>query len=193
MKKIILASSSPRRKALLEQIKIPFTVEVSNSEEIVNEKDTPQDTVERLSLEKAKLIAAKHTGEDVVVIGSDTMVVFHNKKIGKPKDILDATNILTQLSGNKHTVVTGLTVIDIKTNKTKTLSVSSDVYFKKLSASDIASYVATGEPMDKAGGYGIQELGGMFVEKIDGDYFSVVGLPLPSLMDILKDFGISIW
>lgn len=191
MRKIILASSSPRRKALLVQIGLPFTVEVSDYEEIMDDISDPHELAQRLSFGKAESVARKHSDE--IIIGSDTFIVFNDKKLGKPHDVITAKKMLQMISGNKHTVVTGLTVIDTLNKRTITTSVEANVYMKKMSEEEIDRYVATGEPLDKAGAYGIQEKGGVFVEKIEGDYFTIVGLPIPRLIDILKEFSIILW
>jgi septum formation protein len=188
MKKIILASKSPRRKQILEQIGLGFEVAVSDFDETQIKFKTPQEMVKKLSLEKAKIIAQKNP--DAIVIGADTDVVLDNEILGKPKSKQDAVRILKLLSGKVHKVVTGFTVISGKKSITK--HVTSKVKFKKLSEAEIKAYVATGEPMDKAGGYGIQERGGLFIESIMGDYFNVVGLPIFAVSKALKEFGIDI-
>ncbi len=190
MKKIILASQSPRRKALLDQIGLLFEVHVSDFDESLVILENPVALVEQLSLEKAKTVAKKYS--DAIIIGSDTVIVLDNKIIGKPKDAVDAKKILQSLSGKVHMVVTGLTVIDTATNKTITTSEKALVTIRDLSDKEIDAYVATGEPLDKAGAYGIQEKGGMFIPKVEGDYFTVVGLPMPKLVVILKEFGVSV-
>ena len=188
MKKIILASKSPRRKKILEQVGLNFEVMVSDFDETKIKFKTPQEMVEKLSLAKAKLIAKKNPG--AIIIGADTTVIFKKEIIGKPKSKADAFRILRLLSGNTHEIVTGFTVI--KGSKSITKHVISKVKFKKLSNAEIKAYVATGEPMDKAGGYGIQEKGGLFMENITGDYFNVVGLPIFALTEVLKEFGVDI-
>jgi septum formation protein len=188
MQRIILASKSPRRKKILEQVGLDFDVVVSDFDEAKLKFKTPQEMVENLSFEKAKLIAKKYPS--AIVIGADTTVIFKNEIIGKPKSKEDAVRILKLLSGNTHEIVTGFTVI--KGKKSITRHVISRVKFKKLTEAEIKAYVATGEPMDKAGGYGIQERGGLFIESIDGDYFNVVGLPIFAVAEALKEFGIDI-
>ena len=138
--------------------------------------------VEKLSLAKAKLIAKKNPG--AIIIGADTTVIFKKEIIGKPKSKADAFRILRLLSGNTHEIVTGFTVI--KGSKSITKHVISKVKFKKLSNAEIKAYV------DKAGGYGIQEKGGLFMENITGDYFNVVGLPIFAVAQALKQFGVGI-
>ncbi len=188
MKKIILASQSPRRKKILEQIGLDFKIVVSDFDETTIEFKTPQEMVEKLSFEKAKIIAGKYP--NAIIIGADTTVIFREEIIGKPKSKADAIRILKLLSGNIHEIVTGFTVTEGRKSITK--HVESRVKFKKLSDEEIDAYVATGEPMDKAGGYGIQDKGGLFIEKITGDYFNVVGLPIFALSKALKVFGVDI-
>jgi septum formation protein len=188
MQKIILASQSPRRKKILEQVGLDFDVVVSDFDEAKIKFKTPQEMVEKLSLEKVKIIAKKYP--KAIIIGADTTVIFKNEIIGKPKSKADAFRILRLLSGNTHEIVTGFTVI--KGNKSITKHVISKVRFKKMTEAEIKAYIATGEPMDKAGGYGIQERGSLFIESIDGDYFNVVGLPIFAVAEALKEFGIDI-
>ena len=188
MKKIILASKSPRRKQILQQVGLEFIIAVSAFDETQVKFKTPQEMVKKLSLEKAKIIAGKNPG--AVIIGADTTVLYKNEIIGKPTSKQDAVRILKLLSGNIHEVVTGFTVMQGKKSITK--HVTSKVKFKQLSEAEIKAYVATGEPMDKAGGYGIQDKGGLFVEDIQGDYFNVVGLPIFAVSEVLKQFGVEI-
>jgi len=190
MKKIVLASKSPRKKELLKQFGIKFTVDVSNIEEKVNPKLEPKQVAKQLSLIKAKDVARRH--EDAIIIAADTFVVLDNEIIGKPKSEGDAKKILKKLSNKPHLVMTGFTVIDTKTGRTITKSVETKVYFKKLTTNEIDNYVKSGEPLDKAGAYGIQEKGAIFIEKIEGDYSNVIGLPIFKLMETLKEFGVSI-
>jgi septum formation protein len=188
MKKIILASASPRRKALLEQLGLDFEVIPSDCEEEINSGLDPHDLAKKLSLEKAKSVADKNT----LVIGADTFIAYKGKIIGKPRDGEEAMKILKLLQGNTHSVITGLTVIDSDTGKTVSDSIETKVHFKKLADDEIEGYILTNEPLDKAGAYGIQALGAVVVDKIDGDYFNVVGLPLSLLHDVLKKFGVNL-
>ncbi len=184
MKKLILASASPRRKQLLTQIGLKFEVRKSNYNETPEKDLTPAQLALFYSQNKAKDVASK--ASHGIVIGADTLVVFENQAIGKPKSKDDAIRILSLLSGKMHEIVTGYTLIDTKTKKTISRTVTTKVWFRKLSKQEIVDYVATGEPFDKAGAYGIQEKGALFVEKIDGDYFNVVGLPIAALVTDLK-------
>ena len=190
---IILASGSPRRKELMELLGLPFSVRVSDVDESTDPELPPYFIVEQLSLLKASAVASemKAEGAEGIVIGSDTVVVFEDAILGKPKDSADAKKMLTALSGNWHSVLTGVTVMNTKNAKSETFYVETKVHFIPLSQEQIDAYVATGEPLDKAGSYGIQGKGGLFVDRIDGDYFNVVGLPMCKLATVLKEeFGI---
>lgn len=188
MKKIILASKSPRRKSILEQVGLKFSVKVSDFDETSVKFKTAQEMVRKLSLEKAKLVAKKYP--KAIVIGADTTVVISKEIIGKPKSEEDAKRILRKFSGKVHAVITGFTIIEQK--KIFTGHVETKVKFKQLSEQEIKAYVATGEPMDKAGAYGIQEKGGALIESVEGDYFNVVGLPIFAVSQALKKFGVDI-
>lgn len=189
-KQIILASGSPRRKQILEQGGLNFTVEVSDYEEKSIPGVVPSEFVETLSLEKAKAVAKNHN--DAIIIGADTIVVLDNQILGKPKTKEDAREMLKKLSGNTHSVFTGFTVIDTVNKRTITNHVETRIRFKNLSEEEISGYVETGEPMDKAGAYGVQDRGALFVEYIEGDYSSVMGLPILKIFEILKELGIDI-
>ncbi len=188
IKKIILASGSPRRKELLEKIGLKFEVAVGDIEEDLHNGLPPHELAEKLSLEKARSAAAKYT--DAIIIAADTIGVLEDKIIGKPHTAAEAKKMLSMLSGKMHLVITGYTILDTGTQKSVTKSVSTKVYFRCLTKAEIATYVKTGEPLDKAGAYAIQGLGALIVDKIEGDYYNVMGLPLSSLMESLKDFGV---
>lgn len=191
MKQIILASASPRRKELLKQIGLTFRVVESNIEEVIETDIEPQELAEKLSLKKAEKIA--RTEKDALIIAADTLIVFQGKILGKPKDADDAYRTLAMLAGNIHTVITGLTVLDSSTGKLITKSVGTKVFMKEMNDEEIHRYIATGEPLDKAGAYGIQGKGALLIEKIEGDYFNVVGLPLFELRKVLTtSFGIDL-
>lgn len=190
MKKIILASQSPRRKQLLEQIGLKFEVDPSNYEEDMTLKMDPARLAEQLSLGKAKDVAKRH--KNSIIISADTIVAVDNEVFGKPKTPEKAKYMLQKLSGRAHSVITGFTIIDTETNKQISKSVETKVYFKKLSEEEMDAYIATGEPLDKGGGYAIQGLASLFVEKIEGDYFNIVGLPILALTEELKNFGVKI-
>lgn len=191
MRKIVLASASPRRKKLLEQIGLRFTVDPSEISEDVDQKLTPKQLVKKLSFQKAKSVAARYA--DAIIIAADSVVVAGNVLFGKPRDAHHAKIILKKLSGRNHTIITGITVWDTATGKIFTDAEESIVHMRKLSKKEIDAYVVTGEPLDKAGAYGIQEKGGVFIDKVIGDYFNVVGLPISLLTTYLKKLGVSLW
>lgn len=192
---IILASASPRREALLRQIGLPFRVEPSSvSEEKVRRRGTPPSLVEQAALAKAVDVAAR-VGEGLV-LGADTVVVIGGDVLGKPKSDRDARQMLERLSGATHRVYTGLALVRVRHGrvvKRRTAHEVTRVTMRRLRPRDIAGYVATGEPRDKAGAYGIQGRGAVLVERIEGDYSNVVGLPVTRLAEMLEGFGINIW
>lgn len=185
--KIILASKSPRRKELLSNMVDNFDIIESNYQEDMTLKLSNKDLVKELAFQKANEVFSRTDG-DRCVIGSDTIVVVNNKRAGKPKTKQEAKQMLEELSGKSHFVYTGLSVIICRNGKKKCYNKvsSTKVFFKKLTNEEIQSYIDSGEPMDKAGAYGIQGYAGNFVKKIDGCYFSVVGLPTNLLYEILK-------
>lgn len=174
---VVLASGSPRRQQLLRQIGAEFVVIIPDIEEIHREEETPGEFVRRLALEKARSV--RHGRSDGVVLGSDTVVVLESAILGKPTDPADAQRMLRQLSGKTHIVFTGYALIDIARGREVVGHEETSVTFRSLEAEEINRYVATGHPLDKAGSYGIQDdFGAVFVERISGDYYTVVGLPL---------------
>jgi len=184
MTKIILASKSPRRKEILESLNIPFEIEPADIDENINENNNLEKEIEKLAYQKAKHVFDKH--QDAIVIGSDTIVVIDNKVLGKPKNEDDAFRMLKSLSGNKHHVITGVAIVS--KDKIVNFHNTSMVTFSKMTDEEIKNYIKTKEPMDKAGAYGIQGIGGRFVSNIDGDYYSIMGLPLNELYNHLKEF-----
>lgn len=190
MRKIILASNSPRRKSLMKLLGIPFEVVESNFDESVFLEKDPKKLVKILSYEKARVVASIH--KDAIIIGADTVLVYKGEIFGKPRNKKDAVRILKALSGTKHQAITGFTILDSKTNKKVTASTASTILFKELTEEEIKAYIETGEPMDKAGAYAIQERGGLFVREIHGDVFNIVGLPLKDIRHHLAAFGIKI-
>lgn len=172
---LILASKSPRRKELLSIITKNFKVLSANTDESLPDGITPDKAVEYLS----KIKALPFANENDTIIGADTVVAIDGKILGKPENDEDAFNMLTLLSGREHSVFTGVTVLS--KGSEQTFSVETRVKFFDLTEDEIKNYIATGEPMDKAGAYGIQGKGSLLVEKIDGDYFNVVGLPISIL------------
>ena len=181
--KIILASASPRRSELLTLAGIPFDVRASNIEEVVNYNLTPEEIVCDLAKQKA---AAVHNEDDnSITLGADTIVLLGNAILGKPIDAADAKNMLQKLSGKMHNVITGVALA--KGSTVETFSVTTNVFFKVLSKEQINYYVETFEPMDKAGSYAIQEfIGAIGIEKIEGDYYNVVGLPIQKVYETLN-------
>ncbi len=187
---IILASQSPRRRELLGQMGLKgFKVTSPDVDEMVDGNLPPAQIVEELSLRKAAAVA-EHADEDDLIIAADTVVVLEGAVLGKPEDEREAFSMLSALSGNRHYVYTGVTVI--RGDKTVTQHEMTAVSFRELEPEEITNYIATGEPMDKAGAYGIQGLGALLVSGIDGDYFNVMGLPVYRLGRILADFGLDL-
>ena len=185
----ILASGSPRRKELLELMGLEFKVIVSQADEDSVSKDLkPELYVQELALLKASATAKEVLrNKNAVIISADTIVTLDGQILGKPKDEDDAFNMLSKLSGREHEVHTGYCVMRISDGKAVCGKVRTKVKFKDLSDDKIRGYINSGEPMDKAGAYGIQGLGSLLIEKIDGDYFNVVGLPISALADTLED------
>jgi septum formation protein len=190
MKQLILASASPRRKQLLEMLGLQFTVYPSAIPESLTPGLSPSKQVERLSLQKAKAVKSKF--KNSIILAADTMVVLNKELIGKPKDEEDAKRMLKKLSGKQHFVVTGFTLLDTDTKKIVIKSTETKIWFRKMTAKEISSFVEKEKPFDKAGGYAVQGLAAMFIEKIEGDYFGVVGLSVFKLTKELKEFGIEI-
>ena len=187
---IILASNSPRRRELLERIGIAdFTVAAPNVDESVEPGLSPADMVEQLSLRKA-MAAAGHFGPDDLILAADTVVALDGAVLGKPRDENDAFAMLSALSGREHRVYTGVTVL--RGDKAVTQHEETAVTFRELSPDEIRGYIATGEPMDKAGAYGIQGVGALLVSGIRGDYSNVMGLPVFRLGRILSGFGLDL-
>ena len=182
---LILASASPRRRELLEKFGVPFVVRAADIDETMDPGNTPYDEVGRVSCLKA--MATPRDGDDLV-IAADTIVVCEGKVLGKPRDEADAVAMLGLLSGRDHQVMTGCTVL--RGERAVTFTEVTDIHFRDLTEKEIAKYVASGEPMDKAGSYGIQGIGSVLVKGINGDYFSVVGLPVAETVRVLWDFGI---
>ena len=182
--KIILASASPRRQELIRHITDNFEVAVSNVEENVPLGMVAEDIPQYLATLKAKDISAKYPQN--IVIGADTCVIADGKVLGKPKDENDAVDMLKKLSGKTHSVITGCALV--KGDKSLSFSVTTEVEFYPLTDEEINLYIKSGEPFDKAGSYGIQGKGSLFVKKINGDYFNVVGLPVAKLNKVLNSF-----
>lgn len=182
---IILASKSPRRREILENTKVRFSVKESQVDEIIKANESPKETVMRLAYEKALDVA--NNNEESLVIGADTIVVINNQILGKPKNEEEAYDMIKLLSGKTHYVITGFALINLSLNKKVIDCEVSQVTFKELSEECIKDYLNTKESLDKAGAYGIQGYGGLLVNNIQGDYFNIVGLPISKISDCLKD------
>jgi len=184
MKKIILASGSPRRKEILEAVGASFKIVTSDIEEVVREGETPETVVAALAFEKA-IDVASEAEEGTLVIAADT-IVYKDKIMGKPKDEEDAFSMLQSLRNDQHTVLTGFCVIEAGTLNKIVHVVETKVFTKDYSDEKIRNYIATGEVFGKAGAYAIQGLGGLLIDHIEGDYLNVVGLPISALEDVLE-------
>ncbi len=193
-KRIILASNSPRRRELLEMLGLKFDIIADNTPEPIRRNMKPNVVVCELAEFKGKNVF--HTldkSEAALIIAADTVVAVDDEILGKPADAQDAMSMLLKLSGKMHCVYTGVYVLDTTSEKSVSFYEKTEVFFKKLDIDEIKDYINIGEPMDKAGAYGIQNLGSLFVERINGDYFNVVGLPLSRLGRVFKnDFDLKI-
>jgi septum formation protein len=184
MNRVILASKSPRRRELMELLRIPFEVIVSDIEEQIDPENDLVKEIEKLSFQKAEAVYKEH--QDALVIGSDTIVKIGNKVLGKPHSIEEAKKMLRLLSDNTHEVVTGVTILC--NGSRETFSSVAEVTFYPLSEEEIEEYVRTNEPMDKAGSYAIQGDGAKFIRTIHGDFYTIVGLPVAELYHRLKKY-----
>ncbi len=182
---IILASSSPRRRELLSMIGLNYVIETSGEEEVQPHGLPPAEFVKTLALQKAQPVADLHPGD--CVIGADTIVYLEGDILGKPHTPDVAKAYLSRMQGKKHVVFTGVAVL--KNGKVDVRHCETTVTFAPMTPREIDAYVATGEPLDKAGAYGVQGPGGIFVERVEGNYFNVIGLPLPMLYNMLIDAG----
>ncbi len=186
--KLILASASERRAEILHDAGISFAQLSSSIDETPYPGESPHDLVQRLAAAKAEQVAARAAGP-AIVIGADTEVTLDGHIFGKPKSSDDARHMLERLSGRTHSVITGVTLIRLPDAERLAFTETTHVYFATLSANEISRYLATGEPHDKAGAYGIQGRAGRFIPRIEGCYFNVVGLPLARLQHALNDLG----
>ncbi|HEX6626600.1 MAG TPA: Maf family protein [Gemmatimonadaceae bacterium] len=184
--KVVLASGSPRRRQLLELIGIEHEVSPANIDETMRPRETPRRHAERLAREKASAVASREP--ERITVAADTIVVINRKVLGKPRDEDDARRMLSMLSGREHTVITAVAVA--RGRKLRSAVEEVKVKFRRLRDDEIDAYIATGEPMDKAGAYGIQGFGATIVECVNGDYFAVMGLPLARLVTLLRDLGV---
>jgi len=187
--RIILASSSPRRADLLRSIGVEFEIAPSQVQERPHTGEAPADYITRLA--RAKVISIARKREQGLVIGADTIVVLDGKILGKPVDEMDAARMLRSLSGRWHAVMTGVALYDVATRQEVADYDKTLVRFGQMNEPEIDWYVKSGEPMDKAGAYGIQGLAGLFIEEIAGNYFNVVGLPLPLVYRLARRLGYS--
>ncbi len=208
LRTLFLASESPRRASLVKLLGVKrISIRPANLHEVMDAVLTPQENVERLAQHKARKVAAeldnvpspnpsrkREGNNNGVVLGADTTVWIGGNMLEKPVDAKDAERMLLELSGATHTVYTGVALFDTETKREHSFVEATDVTFRNLSIEEIREYIATGSPMDKAGAYGIQEdFGAVFVKRIDGDYYNVVGLPICSLYLALKDFAPALW
>ncbi|MCT2537952.1 Maf family protein [Aquibacillus koreensis] len=185
MNQLILASGSPRRKELLEQVGIPCIVRKSDFDESTVTESDPKKLVETLAVEKGNTIDLQ---ADQIVLAADTVVSYKQKVLTKPENEADALAMLKDLNGNQHHVYTGVMIRS--TTKQVVFSTCTTVQFLQLTEDELNKYIASGEPFDKAGGYGIQGKGAFLVKEIKGDYYSVVGLPISAVVQLLKEFGV---
>lgn len=191
MKKLILASTSPRRKEILSKTGLVFEVHKSDYEEDMTLDMPPEELAEFLSAGKAMAVASKNPG--AIVIAADTFVVHEHHRLGKPHTPERAKEMLQMLSGKAHYIVTGVTIVDTQTGQVRSFHEKTYVHMAELSEELIDQYIATGEPLDKAGAYALQELGAMLIEKTEGDFFNAMGLPLRHLVHELQAFGVEVF
>lgn len=187
MKRIILASTSPRRREILTNVGIPYEIITSDYEEDMTQDLTPIKLAEVLAAGKAESVAKDIT--DGIVIGADTFVVWDGHKIGKPKSEDEARSMLRSLSGTEHAVITGLCMIDTSNGNRHLSTTEIKIKFREITDEEIEWYIKTGEPMDKAGAYALQGKASIFIERIEGDYWALVGLPICTVSQVLKEWG----
>jgi septum formation protein len=188
-RRIILASTSPRRKEILSKTDLVFEIVAPEYEEDMTLPLPAKELVKHLAFKKAESIAHKHKG--AVIISADTFIVLGDQRLGKPKTPERAKEMLQLMRAKPHSLVSGVTVFDTATGRHTTEIVETIVYFKNYSDAEIDEYIATGEPLDKGGSYAIQGIGRKLVEKFEGDYLNIMGLPLDALIETLKKFGVS--
>ena len=189
MKKIVLASSSPRRSDLLRQIGLSFEVAAPDVDESLYSFDEdPPGAAERLALAKARNAAGRFDVSGSLVLGADTVVLFEGRILGKPDDAEDAYNMLRRLTGHSHRVLTGFALLDPDTDRSVTGHEWTTVFMRECTGEEIRAYVDTGEPLDKAGSYGAHALGSSLVTRVEGCFYNVIGLPLARLIMTLKTF-----
>lgn len=186
-RKIVLASRSPRRKKVMEQVGLEFEICDSQFDEASVNLADPIELVKLLALKKAEAVAGKY--DDAVIIGADSVVVFHGQALGKPKDAADAKRILRELSGQENRCITGYALIDTKNNAVINKLSEAIVKFRDLSDEEIDEYIATGEPLDMAGAFGMMDKGATFMESVSGNFYTIVGLPISEVYVELRKMG----
>ena len=186
---LVLASASPRRQELLARLGIPFTVQASHISE-VHPSGPHAQAVAAVALDKARAVARRWTAGAAIVLGADTEVVLDGRYLGKPRDAADAARMLRALRGRTHEVVTGVALVEAPSGREETAAVTTRVTMTEASAEEIAAYVATGEPLDKAGAYAVQGEGGRLVARVDGCFTNVVGLPVGTTRRLLERWGL---
>ncbi len=191
MRDLVLASSSPRRKELMDMLGLNYTIESSSVDETLPKEISPEEAVRTLAYEKAKDVATKH--QNSLVIGADTLVALDDLILGKPADDADALSMILKLQNRTHQVYTGIAIIDTATGEHKISCEMTKVDFRAISEEEALRYVNTSEPQGKAGAYAIQGYASTFVKKIEGDFFNVVGLPVFCLCKMLKEYGIRVF
>jgi len=189
-RKIILASTSPRRKELMERLGLKFEIVRSDYEEDMSLKMHPMELAKFLSKCKTEAVAKKYKNH--IIIAADTFVALKYELLGKPHTEIEARKMLEKISGKVVSIITGYTIVDSLINKKISKAVEAKVYIKKLTAEEIANYIKTKDPLDKAGAFAVQGIGSVIIKKIEGDFFGIVGLPLYDLAESLKKFGIRI-
>ena len=189
-KPVVLASASPRRREILEKAGLKFQVDASETEEKLDDKMDPAELAISISLMKARSARTMHPGS--IIIAADTFGIMDGSLLGKPDNADHAHKMLSSMSGKSHEVITGFTIMDSDTGRTTSRAVRTVVYFKVLSEQQIDKYVRSGEPLGKAGAYAIQGSGAELVDKIEGDYYNVVGLPVHALAEELAGYGIEL-
>ncbi len=194
---IYLASSSPRRQELVRMLQLPVHIYPSHTDEAIELGTPPKSIVEQLSLRKAatareQILAESESAPDGIVLGSDTIVVLNGQVLGKPTDLTHAYEMLSALQGHTHEVLTGIALLDLRTEHAIIKHRLTKVTMKQLTTHQIDRYIATGEPIDKAGSYAIQGIGATLIDSIDGCYFNVVGLPISLLSDMLYEMGMDV-
>lgn len=190
-KKIILASGSTARKKLLDNIKLDFEVQESDFEEIMDPNTPPEELAVELALGKARNVAAKN--KNAIIIAADSFVVLDNEYLGKPHSPEEARTMLRKVSGRKQNFITGLAIIDTDTGAVFTDHELSEIWLRPISDEEIEDYIKTGEPFSKAGGYSIQEIGSVFIEKVSGNFTGIVGLPVSKVYTILRQIGVKVF